>query len=68
MSTTLLSCTPNAGVQMALFFAGVGGIPSGIGIVAMKADSEAVDTLKVHELELRGGQTFLFICCVQPSL
>lgn len=49
------------------FFQG-GKTPSGIGIVATKAESEAVDILKVHGLELRGSQASLFICCAQPSL
>lgn len=50
MSTTLLSCTPNAMMQVALFW---GKTPSGIGIAATKAESEAVDILKVHKLDLR---------------
>ena len=39
-------------MQLALF---LGKIPFGIGIAAMKVEFEAVDNLKAHELELRGG-------------
>lgn len=61
MSTTLLSCTPNAMTQVALFG---GKTPSGIRIATMKAESEAVDVLKVHGLELRETERpCLFAMC-----
>lgn len=62
MSTTLLSCDANG------TFLEVGGItPSGIGIVAMKAESEAADTLKVHGLEVRGAKRPVYLLCAALS-
>ena len=50
-------------MQMALFW---GKTPFGIRIAAMKVESEAADSLKVRELELREAKHP--VCCVQPSL
>ena len=50
-------------MQMALFW---GKTPFGIRIAAMKVESEAADSLKVCELELREAKHP--VCCVQPSL
>lgn len=60
MSTPLLSCEANGTF--------LGGTPSGAGTVALKAESEAVNALKVHGLELRGSQASrLFAVCSHLS-